>query len=96
MTSHSPLGTKRPWLAFVLSLLLPGAGLAYAGYRRLAVLNLLVAVLLLVSFVLLWPRETLFDWLHYLLLVVGAASGGLAHVAAGLYNRGVNSWTAMK
>ncbi len=96
MSGPVPIGTKRPWLAFVFSLLVPGAGLAYAGYRRLAVLNLLVAVLLLVGFVVLWPRETLFDWLHYTLLVVGAASGGLAHAAAGRYNRGASSWTAMK
>jgi hypothetical protein len=35
---------KKPWVAFLLSFLLPGAGLAYLGQWGWAVLNLVVAI----------------------------------------------------
>ena len=35
---------KKPWVAFILSFLVPGVGLAYAGSWGLGVLNLVIAL----------------------------------------------------
>jgi hypothetical protein len=48
--SRSTLGPHRPWLAALLSFILPGLGQAYAGRRRLAVFFVApVAALVLVG-----------------------------------------------
>jgi len=72
---------KEPWKAFVLSFVLPGAGLAYLGKWSWAVVNFCIAtvVLMVVMFV---QSETAFDYLHYLILIIAAGSGGWAHACA--------------
>jgi len=72
---------KEPWKAFVLSFVLPGAGLAYLGQWGWAVINFFGATGVLMVVVFL-QSETAFDYLHYLILILAAGSGGLAHSCA--------------
>jgi hypothetical protein len=73
---------KKPWVAFALSFILPGAGLWYLQKWRAGWLNLvIVMVVLLVSLQLPLGQEV-FEYFHYLVLVLMAASAGVAHAAA--------------
>jgi hypothetical protein len=73
---------KKPWVAFVLSFFVPGAGLWYldkwlAGWINLAAVTLVLMLLL----VLPLGREV-FDYFHYVVLMLMAGSGGVAHACA--------------
>jgi predicted amidophosphoribosyltransferase len=68
---------KKPWLAFLLNFLIPGAGLAYLGMWGWAVLNLVVALLLGGVIAAAAP-----DAVGPLSAGLGAASGGLAMALA--------------
>jgi predicted amidophosphoribosyltransferase len=68
---------KKPWLAFLLNFLIPGAGLAYLGMWGWAVLNLVVALLLGVVMAAAAP-----DAIGPLSAGLAAASGGLAMALA--------------
>lgn len=63
-------------LPVVMNAVIPGSGLWYLGLRRMAVINLLAAVLIpLVG--MFWLSEHV----HYLFLGVAAGSAGAAHAA---------------
>ena len=47
---------KKPWVAFLLSIILTGAGLAYLGRWGWAVLNLVAAIGICVAAVLIYPE----------------------------------------
>jgi hypothetical protein len=72
---------KKPWLAFVFSLLIPGAGLAYLGKWKWALLNF-VLVQVPILLIVLKPIPSLNEHIHYILLALAAGSAGVAHAVA--------------
>jgi hypothetical protein len=66
--------------ARILNFLLPGAGMGLLGKWKLAVVNVLVAVVVLVAAVAL--GGTFADEIHYVWLVVASGSAGWAHAVA--------------
>lgn len=77
---------KKTWLAFTLSVLLPGAGLAYLGYWLWGLVNLLLVVAVAVAGPLVLPAAVV-EAFHYVLAGLAAASGGWAHAWCVQYNR---------
>ena len=77
---------NKPWLAFVLSFVLPGAGLAYLGMWRSAAGNLAVAFVLPAIILVLMPEDVI-DSIHYLYLTIAVGSGAWAHATAARQNR---------
>ena len=73
---------KKPWLAFLLSFLLPGAGLAYLGRWGLAALNLVVVLSIGVILALCLPEEQFDKWISPIAAGLGAGSGGFAKALA--------------
>jgi len=71
--------SKKPWVAFVLSFLVPGAGLFYLGYWKSGVVNLCVATVLAMLVVERPGMMGVSDYEHYALLVIASASAGVAH-----------------
>jgi hypothetical protein len=71
----------KPTIAATLSFILPGAGLWYAGRRGMAIANLVVATLALTACWLAGSGAVI-DHIHYVALVIAAASAGLAHAVA--------------
>ena len=69
---------KKPWLAFVLSFLVPGAGLMYLGRWAAGLVNLALVTAIMVG-VALVQQEAFFSYAHYLALTLAAGSAGLAH-----------------
>ena len=79
--------SKNVWIATALSVILPGAGLAYLGKWLAAAINFAIAVALpLLS--LAFGSKELVEHIHYVYLGIAAGSGGWAHAAAVGYNRG--------
>jgi hypothetical protein len=78
MTTHA----KKPWIAFVLSLILPGAGLCYLDKWFWGMLNFLIVQAVLLGIVLLPVGQQIYESFHYVLLVLAAASAGVAHAVA--------------
>ena len=72
------LRMKRSWLAFVLSFVIPGAGLWYLGRPGWGACNL--GAFLLLALVL--PGDVIDNYFHYFYVACGAGSGGLAHALA--------------
>lgn len=73
---------KRPWLAFVLNFLIPGAGLLYLHRWGLALANFLAVQSVLLTILLWQPDPEWTQHLHYPVLILMAASGGWAHALA--------------
>jgi membrane protein implicated in regulation of membrane protease activity len=73
---------KKPWLAFLLSFLLVGAGLAYLGKWKLAVINFLAAVAIGVVLAYFSPSSVSTAG-----LAIAAASGALAMSVAKTMNQ---------
>jgi hypothetical protein len=71
---------KRSTIASVLSFVLPGAGLWYCRFRKLAVANLLIAVLIPVA---AFSTGFLNEHVHWLILGIAAGSAGFAHSMSG-------------
>lgn len=69
---------KKPFLAFLLSFILPGAGLAYLGMWKPALLNLVIVLAGGSALVLILPPDV-FD--HYIRYVGYGAAGGSAALA---------------
>lgn len=69
---------KRPGVAFVLSFLLPGAGLWYLGKWKYGFLNLGVVLVLGLILALSLPDQVFDKWIHY---VAVGFSGGSAWLA---------------
>jgi hypothetical protein len=72
---------RTPWIAFALSFVFPGAGLAYIGQWRFAVVNFSLAVAI-PAIVLLTMPEEIIDRIHYLYLAIAAGSGAWAHASS--------------
>ena len=72
---------KSPWLAFLLSLIVPGAGLVYLGKWRAGLANFCLATAIVGGF-LIFRSETSMDYIHYVILAVATGSAGLAHARA--------------
>lgn len=72
---------KKPWVAFVLSFLLPGSGLVYLGRVKAGVLNFVLVHLFLVGLLSL-QEPTVLEHIHYVFLALAAASAGYAHAVA--------------
>lgn len=73
---------KRPVVAFVLSFIIPGAGLWYLGMPLRGLLNLVAVIVLGIVLWLVLPLEVTENNFHYFVLCCGAGSGGLAHAVA--------------
>lgn len=73
---------KKPWLAFTLSFLLPGAGLWYLGKWSWGFLNL--AIVLGIGFLMTWflTDEIYFQWINYVAIACSSGSAGLAYALA--------------
>jgi hypothetical protein len=64
---------KKPWLAFLLSFLIVGAGLAYLGKWGLAAANFFVAIAIGVILVIISPNS-----LNWAAIAIPAISGVIA------------------
>ncbi len=73
---------KKPWMAFLLNFLLPGAGMGYLHRWGLALANFLLVQLILLVLCFWPPGPEWHEHFHYVLLVLMAASGGWAHAVA--------------
>ena len=71
---------KRSTIAFLLSLVLPGAGLWYCGWRKLALANFLLAVGIPIGGL---STGFLSEHIHWVLLAIAAGSAGFAHSMSG-------------
>lgn len=73
---------KKPWLAFLFSFFLPGAGLWYLGKTWPGIVNLLVvlAIGLLCAFLL--PEEVFEKYRNFITMGCAGGSGGLAQAIA--------------
>ena len=69
---------KKPIVAFTLSFLLPGAGLAYLGKWKWAFINLGIVLLVGVAATFLFSEETLHQYGPYIAIGCSGGSGGLA------------------
>ena len=78
---------KSPMLAFTLSFLLPGAGLAYLGKWKWGMLNLAVVLLIGLGCVFVLSDEALEQYVRYIAIGCAAGSGGLAQGLAKQMNQ---------
>src|SRR5690349_18140493 len=78
---------KKPWVAFLLSFLLPGAGLAYLGKWGWAVLNFVTVLILAFLLAAAVPPDSM----GAISAGLGAASGSLAMSLAGGINAKANA-----
>lgn len=69
---------KKPIVAFTLSFLLPGAGLAYIGKWKWAWINFAVVLLIGVAAAFTLPEVTIQQYGHYIAIGCAGGSGGLA------------------
>jgi len=78
---------KKPFVAFILSFLLPGAGLAYLGKWKWAAINLGFVLLigLIAAFAL--PDDVFDHYSHLIAVGLGGGSGGLAQTLAAQRNQ---------
>ena len=67
---------KTSTISAALNFVIPGAGLWYSGRKRLAVVNLLAATVLVAA---ITGIGGLSEQIHYVILAVAAGSAGLAH-----------------
>ena len=71
---------KRSTKASLLSLVLPGAGLWYCGWRKSAIVNFLVAAAIPVMGL---TTDFLSEHIQWIFLAIAAGSAGIAHSASG-------------
>ena len=74
--------TKKPWLAGVLSVVLPGAGLVYLGKWLPGLVNFALVQALLMILIFAFGDAQVVEHIHYVFLAAAAASGGYAHAVA--------------
>ena len=80
---------KNSWYAFVLSFVVPGAGLAYCHKWTWAAGNLALVTVAIAVVVFFFPGSLVYDHIHYLIVALAAGSAGFAHaVATQMVNEG--------
>jgi len=77
---------KKPFVAFTLSFFLPGAGLAYLGKWKWAIINFLVVLLVGVAAAFLLPEDRVDEYMQYLAIGCAGGSAGIAHAMAKMMN----------
>ncbi|HMX43064.1 MAG TPA: hypothetical protein PKB12_05040 [Elusimicrobiota bacterium] len=78
---------KKPWLAFTLSFLLPGAGLAYLGKWKWAAVNLGFVLSIGVLSGMFLSEDLLNHYARFIAIGLGAGSAGLAQSLADQMNK---------
>lgn len=73
---------KSPFTAGALSLVVPGLGLLYLGYRKAALINFVLGNFVLGFVMLVWREPQLIEHAHYLFLGIAVVSAGYAHGVA--------------
>ena len=81
----------KPWLAFLLSFILPGAGLVYLRKWKQGIANFVVVHAILFFLFFGVGEPTLVEHIHYVFLGLAAASGGYAHGVAMSVNKSVTA-----
>ncbi len=74
---------KKPGLAFLLSLVVPGAGLCYLDKWGWGIVNFVAVQMVLLAIMVAPLGSEIYEYFHYVMLVLAAASAGIAHAAAG-------------
>lgn len=69
---------KKPLVAFVLSLLLPGAGLAYAGKWSWGAINLAIVLLIGMIAALILSYATFMEYINIIAIACAVGSAGFA------------------
>lgn len=82
---------KKPWLAFALSVIVPGAGLAYLGHWLWGAINLAAFLAALALISLVFSDTIVGEEIHYVMAALAAASGGWAHAWCVQHNGSVES-----
>jgi len=82
---------KKPLVAFLLSFLLPGAGLAYLGKWKWAIFNFVVVLLVGVLAAFLLPEDTFDRYMRFIAFGCSGGSGGLAQQLAVQMNQKANA-----
>jgi hypothetical protein len=82
---------KRTSVAFLLNFLLPGAGLAYLGKWKWAIINLAIVLLVGILATFLLPEDIFDRYIRYVAFGCAGGSGGLAQQLATQMNREVNN-----
>lgn len=77
---------KKPIVAFLLSFLLPGAGLAYLGQWKLGFINLGIVLLIGAIAAALIPEESFDQYSRYIAIACSGGSGGFAQTIAAQLN----------
>ena len=82
---------KKPFVAFLLSFLLPGAGLAYLGKWKWAIINFILVLLVGVLAAFLLPDDIFDRYMRFIALGCSVGSGGLAQQLAVQMNQKANA-----
>lgn len=78
---------KKPFVAFLLSFLLPGAGLAYLGKWKWAIVNLLVVLAIGLILGLILSDEIFERYAQLIAIGCSSGSAGLARALAVQHNQ---------
>ncbi len=78
---------KKPFVAFLLSFLLPGAGLVYIGRWKSALINFAVVLLVGVLAAFVLRDDTFSRYIRYIAFGCAGGSAGLAHQLAAQMNQ---------
>lgn len=78
---------KKPFVAFLLSFFLPGAGLAYLGKWKWAFVNFAVVLLIGIAAVVFLSEEGFERYIRYISIGCSGGSGGLAQALAKQMNQ---------
>jgi hypothetical protein len=82
---------KKPFGALLLSFLLPGAGLAYLGKWKWAIINLILVLLVGVLAAFLLPEDIFERYMRFIAFGCAGGSGGLAQQLAVQMNQKANA-----
>ena len=77
----------RPWMAFVLNFVVPGAGLVYLGRWWQGIANAVLVLGILLALFFGYGESALVEHIHWVFLALMAASGGYAHGVAQTLNK---------
>lgn len=78
---------KKPFVAFLLSFFIPGAGLAYLGNWKGAFVNIGIALLIGIGCAILLPDEFLANYGRFIGFGIAGGSGAIARQKAIEFNQ---------